>query len=150
MTHQEQYTKLTGITVPLNTPHMPWHLMAVMSLIIKDRFKMAASWEATLLRFSMKSTHTHHLPPTTEPTTSVLSSIFGILQGNKSKHTLYGWKGTAFFQLNTVHGKTYFSYENIWKECFQDLCHCALFTSQMLSRECVQSIKTMSLCIGIL
>lgn len=59
MTHQEQYTKLTGITVPLNTPHMPWHLMAVMSLIIKDRFKMAASWEATLLRFSMKSVHIH-------------------------------------------------------------------------------------------
>lgn len=40
-------------------------------------------------------------PPKGEPTTSILSYIFGILQGNKSRHTLYGWKATAFFQLHT-------------------------------------------------
>lgn len=77
-----------------------------------------------------------------EPTISTLSYTFGSLEGSKSKPTLYGQKRTHFFQRNTVYGKMYFSYENIRGECFQDLCHCALFASQMLSQECVQIIKT--------
>lgn len=55
-------------------------------------------------------------PTKEELTASNLSYyIFGILQGNKSKRMLYGWKRTTFFfsLTLTVHGKMYFSFENI-------------------------------------
>lgn len=69
---------------------------------------------ATFLMFSIKSA----APPHTKKKKNLLHPschIFGILQGNKSKHTLYRQeKKLHFFSFTlTVHGKIYFSYENI-------------------------------------
>lgn len=121
-------------------------LTAVMPPIVGDSIKMAPSREATPLRFSIKLPHPKGNPLHPSCLTS-LASFKEIKVG-----ILYmDGKRLHFFSFTlTVHGKMYFSYENIWKECFQDLCHCALFTSQMLSQECVQITKTTSPCIGIL
>lgn len=79
-----------GITVSSCSKHT-LILMAVVLHEVGDRFKMAQNQVATFLRFSIKSaappSHTkkkkgtYYVPP--------VSLIFGIIQGNKSKHTLY-------------------------------------------------------------
>lgn len=117
--------------------------------VVGGRFKMAPSREATLLRFSIKSAPSP-LPKKSPLHPSCLISLASF-KAIKASILYMDRKEPHFFCLTlTVHGKMYFGYENIWKECFQDLCHCALFTSQMLSQECVQTIKTMSPCVGIL
>lgn len=90
-------------------------------------------------------------PTKEELTASNLSYIFGILQGNKSKRMLYGWKRTTFFfQFNT-----HCAWQNVLRFCKylkgmfpgpRPLCF--VYQSDAFSK-CVQIIKTRSLCIGI-
>lgn len=87
MTHQKQYMKLMGITVPrglhtctdTNGPDA-----SRSGREIQDGTKPGGNSSEVLHKICS-------LPPTKEePIASILSYIFGILQGNKSKHTLYG------------------------------------------------------------
>lgn len=119
--------------------------MAVTPHIVGDRFKMAPSQEATLLRFSKTCPARRKNP--LYPSCPISLASFKEIKVSM----LYMDKKEAHFSslTLTVYGKMDFSYENIRGECFQDLCHCALFASQMLSQECVQIIKTMSPCIEI-
>lgn len=148
MTHQKWYTKLMRTTVS-SCSKRALILMAVVLHIVGDRFKTTQNQVATFLRFSIKSAappyqkkkkRTYYIPP-----------VISLASFKEIKVSTQGKKKLHFFSLTLIaHDKIYFSYENIWKECFQDLCHCALFTSQMLFQECVQIIKTTSLCIGVL
>lgn len=146
MTHQKQYTQSKGIIVPL-TLHTRVDTNSSYASYSGGQIKMAPSREATLLRFSTKSAPSKKRNPLYPSCFISLASFKEI----KVSILYMDRKELHFFSFTlTVHGKMYFSYENIWKECFQDLRHCALFTSQMLSQECVQIIKTTSPCIGIL
>lgn len=82
-------------------------------------------------------------PPKKNPLYSPCPISLATFKEVKVSMLYMGRKELHFFSVTlTVYGKMYFSYENIGGECFQDLCHCALFASQMLSQECVQIIKT--------
>lgn len=119
MTHQKAHT-VNGIMVPWSSTER-LDARGNRPCLAKDRFKKPPSQEAALPRLHREQSclqHAHHIHVSLMAFKKITAGILYMVR--KEPH-VFG------FTL-TVQGTMDFSYESIWKECLQDLCHCAVFT----------------------
>lgn len=149
MTHQKWSTKLMGMIVPRR-----FHTcIDTNGSYASCRWGTDSRWHQAgrqLFWFSIKLVPFPAPPPPKKNSlhpTCLIISLVSFKEIKVSICYMDGKEPRFFFSLTlTVHGKMYFSFENIWKECFQVLGHCALFTSQMLSQN-VFKLKRQCLCV---